>query len=101
MDKKEQLSNLIGLAKRAGKIITGEELVIKAVQSGKAKLTFLASDAASNLSKKITDKSTYYEIPVSQLFTETELSHAIGQNRKVIAIVDDGFARKMESLMNN
>lgn len=101
MDKKQQLSNLIGLAKRAGKVISGEELVIKAIQNGKARLVILASDAASNLNKRITDKSTYYEIPVSQLFTEIELSHAIGQNRKVIALVDDGFAKKMESLMKN
>ena len=101
MDKKQQLSNLVGLAKRAGKVITGEELVIKAIQNGKAKLVFLASDAASNLTKKITDKSNYYEISISQLFTEVELSQAIGQNRKVIAIVDDGFAKKMESLMND
>ena len=74
MDKKQQISNLLGIAKRAGKIISGEELVIK---------------------------SNYYEIAVSTLFTEIELSHAIGQNRKVIALVDDGFAKKMESLMNN
>ena len=47
MDKKQQLSNLIGLAKRAGKVISGEELVIKAIQNGKARLVILASDAAS------------------------------------------------------
>ncbi|MCL2113411.1 YlxQ-related RNA-binding protein [Lactococcus protaetiae] len=99
MDKKQQISNLIGLAKRAGKMITGEELVVKAIQNGKAKLIILASDSASNLDKKITDKSKYYEIPISQIFTEIELSQAIGQNRKVIAIADDGFAKKMESLM--
>ena len=92
---------MLGLAQRAGKLISGEELVIKAVQSGQARLVFLANDAAANLSKRITDKSNYYEIPVSTLFTEIELSHAIGQNRKVIALVDDGFAKKMESLMNN
>ena len=99
MDKKQQISNLLGIAKRAGKIISGEELVIKSIQSSKATLVFLANDAAANLSKRITDKSNYYEIAVSTLFTE--LSHAIGQNRKVIALVDNGFAKKMESLMNN
>ncbi|MCT0060183.1 YlxQ-related RNA-binding protein [Lactococcus lactis subsp. lactis] len=101
MDKKQQISNLLGIAKRAGKINSGEELVIKSIQSSKATLVFLANDAAANLSKRITDKSNYYEIAVSTLFTEIELSHAIGQNRKVIALVDDGFAKKMESLMNN
>lgn len=100
MDKKQQVSNLTGLAKRAGKVITGEELVIKAIQNGSAQLVFLANDASSNLTKKINDKSKYYEISLSTIFTEMELSNAIGSNRKVIAITDRGFAKKMESLMN-
>ena len=100
MDNKTQLSNLTGIAKRAGKLITGEELVVKAIQTGKARLVFLANDASTNLTKKITDKSSYYEVKVSQIFSENELSLAIGSHRKVVAIVDDGFAKKMESLMN-
>ena len=101
MDKKQQLSNLIGLAKRAGKVISGEELVIKAIQNGKASLVFVAHDASENLIKKITDKSSYYEVSVLQTFSVNELSVAIGANRKVLAIADDGFAKKMESLMTN
>lgn len=99
MDKKQQLFNLAGLAKRAGKIATGEELVTKAIQSGRTKFIFLANDASQNLIKKMTDKSKFYEVTVCQTFSEIELSQAIGQNRKVIAVVDDGFAKKMESLM--
>ena len=52
---KQKVSNLLGLAQRAGKIISGEELVIKSVQEGKTCLVFLADDAAPNLTKKITD----------------------------------------------
>jgi ribosomal protein L7Ae-like RNA K-turn-binding protein len=99
MDNKQKALNLLGLAKRAGKIITGEELVVKSIQNGKANLVILANDASSNLIKKITDKSTFYEVSVSQHFTVNELSQAIGQNRKVVALADSGFAKKMESLM--
>ena len=38
-----QWSSLLGLAYRARKVITGEELVIKEVRSGKAKLVLLFS----------------------------------------------------------
>lgn len=100
MDKKQQLLNLIGLARRAGKLISGEELVIKSIQRSEARLVFIANDASDNLIKKITDKSNYYEIVSSQLFSEDEISQAIGQNRKVVAIIDGGFSKKMESLMN-
>ena len=56
------MSNLLGLAQRAGRIISGEELV-KAIQDGcKAKLVLLAHDAGPNLTKKIQDKSHYYQV---------------------------------------
>ena len=96
---KQQVANLLGLAQRAGRIISGEELVVKAIQEGKAKLVFLAHDAAPNLSKKIKDKSHYYQVDVSTVFSTLELSTAIGKARKVAAITDAGFTKKMRSLM--
>ena len=57
MTNLERLSNLIGLAQRAGKVISGEELVVKAIQSQQVALVFLANDAGPNVTKKVTDKS--------------------------------------------
>ena len=100
MNNREKLSNLIGLAQRAGKVISGEELVIKTIQSRKAQLIFLAHDAGPNLTKKITDKSNYYNIKVSTVFSTLELSAALGKPRKVLAVADAGFSKKMRTLMN-
>lgn len=36
---------LLGLAMRAGKVVSGEELVIREIRSGKAQLVILAEDA--------------------------------------------------------
>lgn len=96
---KQKLANLLGLAQRANRIISGEELVVRAIQDGKAKLVFLANDASPNLTKKITDKSHYYKVEVSTVFSTLELSTAIGKARKVAAITDAGFTKKMRSLM--
>ena len=96
---KTKLSNSLGMAKKAGRIVTGEELVVKSIQAERARLVFVAYDAAPNLVKRITDKTTYYEIPMLDIFSSAELSHAIGSDRKVIAVQDKGFAKKMESLM--
>lgn len=94
-----KLAHSLGMAKKAGKLVTGEDLVIKSIQSERAKLVFVASDAAANLIKRMTDKTTYYEIPMLDSLSTAELSHAIGSERKVIAVQDKGFAKKMESLM--
>ena len=90
MNNSKKLSNLLGLAQRAGRVISGEELVVKAIQTGQAQLIFLAKDAGSNLTKKVTDKSNYYNIEVSTVFSALELS---------IAIVDTGFSKKMRTFM--
>ena len=54
---KQKITNLLGLAQRAGKIISGEEMVVKAIQRPESKAGILAHDAAPNLTKKIQDKS--------------------------------------------
>ena len=49
---KQKISNFLGLAQRAGRIISGEELVVKAIQDGKAKMVFLAHDAGPNFNQE-------------------------------------------------
>ncbi|RUL55764.1 MULTISPECIES: YlxQ family RNA-binding protein [Lysinibacillus] len=97
----ERLFQLLGLAARARKIVTGEELVVKEVRTGKAKLVLLANDAAHNSSKKIQDKCTFYNVEYRVFGDRYQLGHAIGKEaRVVIAITDSGFAKKMSSLLN-
>ena len=92
---------LLGLAARARKVISGEELVIREIRSGKAKLILLASDASANTSKKIQDKCTYYNVEYRVFGDRYDLGHATGKEHRVaIAISDSGFAKKMSSLLN-
>ncbi|MFI3615785.1 YlxQ-related RNA-binding protein [Streptococcus uberis] len=99
MNNLQRLANLIGLAQRAGKIISGEELVVKAIQGNQINLVFLANDAGPNVTKKVTAKCKYYNVEVSTVFNALELSAALGKPRKVVAIADAGFSKKMRTLM--
>lgn len=86
------MPNRLGLAKKASKLTVGTDQVIKAIQSGKAKLVFLASDAAFNTTKKIIDKCHFYQVEVLTMFDSNTLSKAIGRsNIKCVAILDEGF----------
>ena len=92
---------LLGLAARARKVISGEELVIREIRSGKAKLVLLASDASANTKKKIQDKCTYYNVEFHVFGDRYDLGHATGKEARVsLAINDAGFAKKMSSLLN-
>ncbi len=94
------LLKLIGLATRARKVVIGEDFSVKTIQKKQAKLVFLASDAGVNTTKKITDKCNFYNVTLINDFNTEELSMAIGnKNRKVVTIVDDGFAKKMKERM--
>lgn len=96
-----QWISLLGLANRAGKIISGEELSVKEIRSGKAKLVLLSEDASSNTCKKITDKCKSFQVPLKTIKNREILGHAIGkESRVVVAILDGGFAKKLLTLLD-
>ena len=93
MDKTLQLLSLV---RKANKLITGEEFVTDAIRKKKVFLVFLASDAGVNTTKKIKDKTKFYEVPLIDSYTSVELSNAIGKKRMVIGIMDLGFATSIK-----
>lgn len=93
--------NMLGLAFRARKCSLGEETIIKDIQQRKAKLVLLASDTGKQTMKKITDKCSYYQIPFKIADDRETLSNAIGKSGRVaIAILDEGFAKKIGSMLD-
>ncbi|MCH1623743.1 YlxQ family RNA-binding protein [Fredinandcohnia quinoae] len=93
--------SLLGLANRARKVVSGEELVIKEIRNGNAKLVLLSEDASSNTAKKMNDKSTYYQVQLRIVSDRYSLGHAIGKEaRVVVAITDSGFAEKISHLLD-
>lgn len=100
MENKQKILNLLGLAQRARKVVTGTETVLKQVRAHQAVIVFVASDSAANTRKRFTDKCRSYDVSLTLDFTELELSSAIGQKRSVIAVTDKGFGRKMLELLS-
>ncbi|WP_425515840.1 YlxQ family RNA-binding protein [Mesobacillus maritimus] len=98
---KDQWMSLLGLANRARKIISGEELTVKEIRNGKAKLVLLSKDASFNTQKKITDKCNSYHVPYKLVEDRYKLGQAIGKEaRVVVALLDDGFAKKLLTLLD-
>ena len=94
----QKVLNLLGLATRAGKTISGEELVVKSLKS--INVVFLASDAGPNTTKKVTTKCDTQNIALIRLFDRNQISKAIGKdNRVVCGVKDRGFADAMLKLL--
>jgi ribosomal protein L7Ae-like RNA K-turn-binding protein len=84
--------NILGLCKRANRLVSGEEIVLERIKTNKVYIVFLASDAGKNTTKRITDKTNYYKIRLVNQFSTEELNKAIGtQNRKVVGVSDKKF----------
>ncbi|MDP4162098.1 MAG: YlxQ family RNA-binding protein [Bacillota bacterium] len=99
--KPTQWMSLLGIANRARKITSGEELSVKEIQRGNAKLVLLSADASANTTKKITDKCKSYDVPLKLVDNRQSLGQAIGKEaRVVVAVMDDGFANKLLTLLD-
>ncbi|MFC3419685.1 L7Ae/L30e/S12e/Gadd45 family ribosomal protein [Salinicoccus hispanicus] len=95
----DKILNLLGLAKRAGMLTTGEDKTIEAIQHKRAKVVFIASDAGDSTAKKVRNKCNYYNVPLIDDYTNENLSIATGApNRVVLSVTDTGFSRKMLQL---
>ena len=96
----KQVMSLLGLCKRAGKLVPGEAQALEAVRKNKATLIFIANDAGVNTSKRMHDKASYYKVPIIDMFSKDELSIATGDcNRIVCAVADKGFSKSMLELI--
>ena len=101
MAELKKVISLLGIAKKAGKVIAGTEMAVESVRSGKkdaVKLFLLASDASANTLKRIENTGAYYGIPVIRLETDkAELARVIGKQSLVSAlgITDQGFCDAM------
>lgn len=94
MDKTLQL---LGLAMRAGQVISGEESVLREVRAKAVYLVILANDVAPTTEKKLTDKCRSYQIPLLKYGTRVQLGQSIGKGeRVVIAIREPGFTRAIQ-----
>lgn len=59
----------------------------------------VTTDASENTQKKLSDKSKYYQAACFVEFTQGEILGAIGKPRKVIGVLDQGFANKIMTLI--
>lgn len=95
-----KVAQMLGLAMRARKIVTGEGMVLQAVRSNQAKLVLLAADASVNTNKKVTDKCHHYQVPCYTVANRYGLGKAIGKEARVtIAVTDGKFAESIRHLL--
>ena len=95
MQNRQKALNLLGLSQKAGKLVSGTELVSIDAKAKKVKLIILAQDSHAGTTAKIYKVGEQNNILVINKFTSNEISQAIGKKRKVLGITDTGFCKAL------
>lgn len=96
----DRFLSLLGLCRRAGRIVLGNDPVIDSINSKKAKLVIIADDCSKNTAKGVL--TTAHKMGVKAYVvphTKDDISYALGKYTAVLSILDDGFATKAETLI--
>ncbi|MGE5613163.1 MAG: L7Ae/L30e/S12e/Gadd45 family ribosomal protein [Bacillota bacterium] len=96
----DKIYSFIGLAKKAGKLVAGEETCESALKSGKVYLLIVSEDASANTVKKFMNASAYRKVGMVRFGQKELLGKFTGGNvRTVIAIKDRGFAEHLKTMI--
>ena len=89
----------LGLAKRAGRVVTGFDPTLTAVRDGEAKLVLFASDLSEKTLKEWQFATGRYDVPTRTLpHSKAAIGAALGAYREVgiVGVCDEGFATAIE-----
>ena len=91
---------LLGLCKKAGRMVSGDYARRDALSKGKTYVILLASDASEHIKRSYKGLCRDYGIPCLEYVTKSEVGRACGrETAAVISINDEGFAKQFIRLL--
>ncbi len=94
MKELQSIQNLLGLARRSGKLARGAGEVRTQLRNRKCKLVLMAADCGNALRRDLTYLCGKQQVPFITLLTKQELGQATGSDDKAaIAVLDIHFAQ--------
>ena len=97
MSPEQKQLNMLGLANRAGQLVTGDEMVEKAIKRSKVNLVICASDVSPATRERYQGFAERYHVPINFTFNREQISQAIGKSRAIIALTSAGMAKSFQN----
>jgi len=93
----DKVLSFLGICKKAGKLVSGTELVLDSVRKNNSHLVIIANDISKLGEKTIIKTLTHYNVEYVKYATKSELGSALGYDeRAVISVNDKGFAEALK-----
>ena len=97
----DKILSMIGLATKAGKIVSGEFSTEQSVKSAPALMVITSSDASDHTKNKFTNMCSFYIEPLYFYGTRESLGRAAGKEFRVsLALQDEGFSKAIQKLID-
>lgn len=91
--------NLLGLARRAGKVSLGFDAAADAMRKQQAKVVVLADDLSERTLLAVRKNAEQNHVKtIVSAFPMQELGAAVGKLTGIVSVNDEGFARKLVEL---
>ena len=98
--KKNETLALLGLARKAGRLVIGAEESRRAIREGIARVVVLADDASSGHRGKVEAVARARGVPVVGIGSRGELGQALGKGLvTAVAVTDKGLSSKLLDLV--
>lgn len=95
----EKARRLLGLARRAGKVVAGHGAVMDAMERKRAHLLVLARDVSAGGKRRLRTAGSQHGLPLLELLTQNELGEVLATSpRGSVAVCDAGFAAGLWAL---
>lgn len=96
----DRILSLLGFSKKAGKLVTGTNAVLRSILSCKAYLVIVNENAGNSVKEKFKRLCDENDIKFYILGNEEEFERATGEKNKVIySVCDAGFSNKLIQLI--
>ncbi len=95
----DKFLNLLGMARRGGKLSLGHDAAISSIVKNKAQLCIISSEGSERLKKEMLHACSFEGKNIPVLITKYEtltLSKAIGSKAAVITVDDEGFGKALQ-----
>jgi len=88
----ERIGSYLALANKAGKVVSGSDMVMELLKKKKAGVIFLATDISPEIGAKVMALAKRYEVPHVTIFAKERIGAFLGKGlRSVAAIEQSGF----------
>ena len=97
-----RILSLLGFAKKARKLVTGTNAVLRSILMCEAEIVIVTNDAGKSVKEKFKRLCSENEIEFYIIGDSLELGNATGEKNKVIySVIDAGFKDKLVELITN